>query len=268
MTCYVLYTLGQDFFFNTGKAERDLGFRPLYSREEAVCKTLRDMDDGVHPAGRRLRTLQAQAAADTGLHTLHAGWGALLTLAGAGLFVWPAAACRHHALDVDPLAETLAQTTGLIVAVLGVYSAVAGCGVFPPRFFRVLGVAYTLTAGLLFDLVWRREAVPAAFLPWAALALAVGCSTFHMAGGARAAPVVYDRLALAQSVHGALSGAFNAAMLCCPALVLLGLFPGQGSAGVSASALAWAHIMVRSARRVHGGAGQCVAWHGLCSCVC
>jgi hypothetical protein len=203
------------------------------------------MDNGVHHSGLRLRAILAQNRTDTGVHTFHTVWGALLLLGGALLFVSPLAGCRAHGLDADSLSQMLAQTTGLIVAVLGVYSFVAGLQTYALRFFRVLGAAYVLTAALLFDLVLRQHVVPPSFGTWAGLTLAVGVTTWHMAaeGGSALGPQ-WDRLALAQSLHGVLSGAFNSAMLLAPEVVLFGLFPGFTAIPGSDSPLAWAHLMV------------------------
>ena len=160
----------------------------------------------------QLEHIKQEREITTPLASVHKAYGLLLLLVGVFLFVRPPAVLAAYGFGqvaTNHPTGVLAQTTGLIVSVLGLYSLAAGLQEWSLTFFRVLALpklgtaivlAYFLKAGVLPDAFWT----------WVWVEAGIGILTWHLA--ARGPPAYrvqfcWDRVFFAQALHGVLSGA-------------------------------------------------------------
>lgn len=188
--------------------------------------------------------------APTSVYALHLVYGLVFTAAGVLQFVEPSAASELLNLTIEPFPAApavLSQTSGLITAVLGIYSLVASLGRWDLVFFR-MNVVPKLVVALTFAWLTHSSLLPSTFWIYAISEGLLGLLTFLLLPNSLPPlRTQFNLLTFAQVFHAIPSGTFALLMTFAPQSVLHNIVPDILDAPVDSeryrNTLIWARVM-------------------------
>ncbi|EGD75548.1 hypothetical protein PTSG_06618 [Salpingoeca rosetta] len=244
LTRYIMAAVAIDLYFDASRARQVFWHTAPIPRSTAMkltCEWARTLTDAPY------NTEYARRPQLQRMHAFHFFYGALLSLVGTLAFLDPQRFSHYFGVPCSALPSSgafIAQTAGLIIAVLGSYSLCAAVLKWPMVYFQVTWAPKLVTA-FFFAVLVLLGRLPAPFWLFVFVETWIGLITLVLSRPHVRLSYFFNGLTLTQGFHALASGIFAMIMTVCPLLALPNVIAMDASADKDDfnAAVAWGHVM-------------------------